>query len=169
MSKHARTPGDLGANEETRIYSCLYHRCEKHALFPQLNHNELGTDGGSECGACIGEEVFWLEQRFFDMLDLLALHLTQSTAFKVVLKKAVERERLREGEAAADALMAELTREWKELMSRAIARPKPNMDGRVKEITDKMNAVVAASEAQGGGIPSKAAVDAELKKGNGNG
>lgn len=164
MSKHARTPVALAPNEEPRISSCLYHRCERHSKFPQLNFNEHGTEGGAECGACVGEELFWLEQRFFDMLDLLALHLTQSTAFKVVLKKAVERERLREGDEAAEALMAELTREWKSLMETAIARPKRKGPDIVNETIAKMNAVVEASNQQGGGMPTKEGVDEALRR-----
>src|SRR6266446_9639753 len=37
-----------------KLKDCLFHRCSKHYKVQQLNANE---PCGSECGACVGEEL----------------------------------------------------------------------------------------------------------------
>lgn len=90
MSKHARRPaeGDFGPRTPA-LDDCLFHRCEDHEHVRQLNASELQT--GSECGACLAEEVAMLDVQILLVLDGYADRLTYAAGLKARLASARDR------------------------------------------------------------------------------
>lgn len=89
MSKHARKPDGLTPRAIPSLEDCLYHRCSQHEQVRQLNAEEEQT--GSECGACIAEEVAVLRYQSFLLLDSLADRLTYGAMLRTKLLAARER------------------------------------------------------------------------------
>jgi hypothetical protein len=84
MSKHVRRPKRKGARPTAT--DCLFHRCEAHKAVKQLNASEEAT--GSECGACLAEEVAMLAAQQLLILDGYAARLQYSHALKEKLAQA---------------------------------------------------------------------------------
>lgn len=104
MSKHAKRPA-TGANlfSIPTLDDCLFHRCDDHEGVRQLNANELQT--GSECGACLAEELTMLDTQLLLVLDGYADRLAYAARLKALLASARDRLELMAPGAGAEFRM----------------------------------------------------------------
>lgn len=90
MSKHARRPpADSLPFAIPALEDCLFHRCPDHEHVRQLNESEVQT--GSECGACLAEEVTFSEARLLNVLEGYADRLAYAAHLKSMLASARDR------------------------------------------------------------------------------
>lgn len=144
---------------------CLYHRCERHLKVPQLNGMEGATDpeanqgrgDGSECGACIGEELMHLDrlmkameshyaERVRSLMDVLAAYLRQSAFFKGrLLQRVCDELNERCPPDYGDIFIDELLIEYRDVMKLA-TEPRVGEDGYVGTIDQDQRSGEGAGE-----------------------
>lgn len=123
--KMIRQDPNLPASMTPPVTHCLFHRCARHEAVPQLN---AACPDDSECGGCLGEEVWGLERHaFWPVLDVLASYLRQSSIVKMQLQRCVDRlNELQPG--AGDALLTELVEQYRDLMFQSIGKREEQQD-----------------------------------------
>lgn len=121
--KMIREDPDLPANMTPPCTHCLYHRCVQHQNVPQLNANETNTE--SECGACIGQELWHLDKQVLPAsMDCLADYLTSSAILKSIVAALCQKiETLAPGTGEEEWAICQVI--WKEGMRRAHGDPAP--------------------------------------------
>lgn len=106
--KMVNPAADVPSNAEPPISACIYHRCLEHRDVRQINDSE---GEGGECGACIGEQVAFLENTLLDVLDILAARLLASSMRKDHLQRCIGLLNFLEP-GAGDRMVKELADDW---------------------------------------------------------
>lgn len=83
-AKHLRRPADVTLPPTPEL--CLFHRCDAHENVRQLNATE--EDTGSECGACIAEEMLALKAQLMLVMDGYAERLAYCADLRQKLDSA---------------------------------------------------------------------------------
>lgn len=114
--KAVKESDDLPKNMEPPISALLYARCAEHYQVKQLNATE---SDGAECGACIGEEVKFLNATLLDLLDVLGARLLASSIRKDHLQRCIDRLNF-VMPGAGDSMLQELANDFQQHTQRRL-------------------------------------------------
>ena len=78
----------FGMKADTGRVYLIMARCDEHKNVPQLNAT---VDGLAECGACLGQDLYDVDQMILDLLDGYAERLTHHCLLQARLASARER------------------------------------------------------------------------------
>lgn len=127
------------------VTMCLFHRCAQHETTPQLDASCLDD---AECGACIGEQVWYLNSRVLpDTLDVLAMYLRASSIKTMQIQRLVDRLVVVDPTAGdAATLIEHLTNEFAEWLFKGLSPASP-AEGKGQDGIDTARAASGTGEA----------------------